>query len=178
MSVDHDRVVKMVDRILNDFKDKVLEKLADGEPNSKVIEFIRSYNDTIISQEDYTKRRRVKNTIPFHEKCIAKKANGEQCSRRKKKGGDFCGTHSKVCPHGVITIDTTDDCEEKSNIVKKHIEVWLEDINGIMYWINDDGVVYHPDDIKKNIENPRVIAHYEKLQVNGNDTFKIIEEIN
>ena len=38
-----------------------------------------------------------------------------------------------------------------------------EDINGIMYWINDTEV-YHPDDIRNNVENPRVIAHYKRTK--------------
>ena len=43
-----------------------------------------------------------------------------------------------------------------------------------MYWINDTGKVYHPDDIRNNVENPRVIAHYEK---NEDDEYKITGEI-
>ena len=90
-------------------------------------------------------------------------ANGDQCSRRKKKGSEFCGTHNKACPHGIITPPQADGQNEGENVVKKEIEVWLEDINGIMYWINDVDTVYHPDDIRANIENPRIIAHYEKV---------------
>ena len=178
MTVDHERVVKMVDRVLNEFKEKVIEIIMKDDSHNNVIEFINSYKSSFITPEEYIKRRRVKNPIPFHEKCLAKAANGEQCSRRKKKGGDFCGTHSKACPHGIVSTDNIQETSKECNVIKKQIEVWLEDIHGIMYWINDSGVVYHPDDIKKNIENPRVIAHYEKIEVDGNDVFKIIEEMN
>ena len=179
MSVDHDKLSAVVDRNLCNFKEVLLGKLHKGENCNDIAQFVSEYSFPQLSQEDYTKRRRVKNVIPFHEKCIAKAANGEQCSRRKKQGCDFCGTHSKACPHGVITMPAknSETNENGEEVVKKQIEVWLEDINGIMYWINDSGTVYHPDDINKNIENPRVIAHYEKTEVNGSDVYKITEEI-
>jgi len=179
MSIDHGKLTESVERNFAQFKDMLVQKLRQGENSNDLAQFISEYTLPQLSQEDYTKRRRVKNVIPFHEKCIAKRANGEQCSRRKKTDSEFCGTHSKACPHGVISIPAADAAtnENGDQIIKKQVEVWLEDINGIMYWINDSGTVYHPDDINKNIENPRVIAHYEKTEVDGDDVYKITQEI-
>lgn len=171
-----------VEGVLSEFKEQIIQKLRDPGANSHsdIIQFIQKFQPPVIREDEIMKKKRVKNPIPFHDKCIAKRANGEQCSRRKKKGGDFCGTHSKACPHGTISVETMEEGEasgEQYGVVKKQIEVWLEDINGIMYWINDSGTVYHPDDIRNNVENPRVIAHYEKNEINGEEIYKITEEI-
>lgn len=179
MNVDPTKLSTSIERNFIQFKDIIIERLMNGDSSNDVSQFIREYSFPELTQEDYTKRKRVKNVIPFHEKCIAKRGDGEQCSRRKKKGGEFCGTHTKACPHGVIKVPTeeTEKDENGKPIVRKQIEVWLEDITGIMYWINENGTVYHPDDISKNVENPRIIAHYEKNQVNGKDVYNIIGEI-
>ncbi len=178
MSVDPEKLRQAMETEIDDFKKNIIEKLQKEEGYTDVIQFIKDYNIRELTPEDYSKRRRVKNAIPFHEKCQAKAANGDQCSRRKKQGSNFCGTHSKACPHGVISMPETDSTVSKNGekVTKKQIEVWLEDINGIMYWINDSGVVYNPDDINKNIEDPRVIAHYEKKSIDGVDVYRIIGE--
>ena len=61
----------------------------------------------MLSKEDFQKRKRVKNVVPQFERCGAKRANGEQCTRRKKDDSCFCGTHVKGTPHGEVS--TTDD---------------------------------------------------------------------
>lgn len=167
----------LINGFMDEFKRELSDKLQSGESNSTVLEYIQRYQPPIITEEDIMKKKRVKNIIPFHDKCIARRANGEQCSRRKKKGGNFCGTHNKACPHGTISLEsiTAENSEIAQGVVKKHIEVWLEDINGIMYWINNEGAVYHPDDIRNNIENPRVISHYEKIENGDSIHYKISE---
>ena len=40
--------------------------------------------------------------VPSSEKCNAKRANGTQCTRRKKQDSCYCGTHIKGTPHGTI----------------------------------------------------------------------------
>ena len=45
--------------------------------------------------------RRVWKIIPPGERCCGLRANGQQCTRRKKEGQDkYCGTHIKGTPHG------------------------------------------------------------------------------
>ena len=40
--------------------------------------------------------------VPSSERCMAKRANGEQCTRRKKQDSCYCGTHTKGTPHGTV----------------------------------------------------------------------------
>lgn len=175
--MDENKLNATIQRYVADFKNKLREHISKQTSTALLLEFVNEYEMPVLNEEDYMKKKRVKNPIPFHEKCIAKRANGEQCSRRKKKSSDYCGTHNKARPHGVITPETTGEGNHDGNVVKKEIEVWLEDINGIMYWINDTGTIYHPEDIQANIENPRIIAHYEKNMVDGEEVYKITEQV-
>ena len=175
--MDESKLNAAIKQHFDEFKNELRMQLTQQVCNSAIMDFVDGYSMPALNEEDYMKKKRVKNPIPFHEKCVAKAANGEQCSRRKKKGSDFCGTHNKARPHGIITADPCQQSKDGSSVVKKEIEVWLEDINGIMYWINDIGTVYHPDDIRENIENPRVIAHYEKTIEHGDEVYKITEHV-
>ena len=179
--MDPEKLNTAIAAFVDGFKEDIVEKLLDSSISSHdIVLFVNEFQPPVIREDEIMKKKRVKNPIPFHEKCIAKRANGEQCSRRKKKDGNFCGTHSKACPHGTISVEENLGSEINGigdSVIKKQVEVWLEDINGIMYWINDTGTVYHPEDIKNNIENPRVIAHYEKIEVDSKEIYKITQEI-
>jgi hypothetical protein len=148
-----------------DNKDK--NTLLTGE----FLQFIYDYNNMQINENDLKKRKRIKNVVPQFELCIAKRANGEQCTRRKKILEDtcsnsvgvesevihFCGTHIKGIPHGVVSSDI--------EIPKPNtkVEVWVKDIKGINYYIDANHNVYRPEDILTNKLNPSVIAKWTKL---------------
>ena len=66
-------------------------------------EYIYEYPRLVICKEDLIKRKRIKNSIPCLNRCSAKRADGDQCTRRRKDGCDFCGTHAKGTPHGLIS---------------------------------------------------------------------------
>jgi hypothetical protein len=44
----------------------------------------------------------------------------------------------------------------------KKIQVWAQEVNGIIRHIDKEGNVYDPQDIYQNIENPKVIAKWTK----------------
>jgi S-adenosylmethionine hydrolase len=69
----------------------------------------------------------------------------------------------KGTPHGMVETGE----ESKPNTQK--IEVWAQDIKGIIYYIDKFGNVYQAEDIVANKSNPIVIAKYVK---NG-DVFSI-----
>ena len=118
-----------------------------------VIKYINSIKPIVFTKEDFMKRKRSKNSVTLVDRCMAKRANGEQCSRRKKDGCDYCGTHIKGLPHGVVLAETTS--------VLKHKEVWCEDIGGIIQYIDADGNVYSHEDVMNNVVNPAIIAKYK-----------------
>ena len=139
--------------------------------NSEFMKFIYDYNSIHMNETDFKKRKRIKNIVPQFELCVAKRANGEQCTRRKKTDGKYkneatnlCGTHVKGTPHGTITNDAI---VQKPNT---KVEVWVKDIKGINYYIDAQQNVYHPEDILANKINPSVIAKWVKL---ANDEYSI-----
>jgi len=129
----------------------------------EIMGFIYAADKLKLSKEDFMKRKRVKNVVPVFDRCHAKRANGEQCTRRKKDGCVCCGTHTKGTPHGMF-----DNLEQTITNIK--VETWVQDIKGIMYHIDSQGNVYDPEDIVANTMNPHVIAKYVK---NANGEYSI-----
>lgn len=148
-----------------DFKRDIVDAVINGKgSDTNIVEFIYNYKTLVLEATDFKKRQRVKNDVPLHERCRALRANEERCTRRKRDGSKFCGTHAKGIPHGEITAI---NIEQKT---QKKIQVWTEEISGIVRHVDNDGNVYDPVDIYQNINNPRVIAKYEVI---GNE-YKII----
>ena len=126
------------------------------EQTDKLLEYICDYSRLILTKEDFIKRKRVKNVVPFLERCSAKRATDEQCTRRKKTGCEFCGTHTKGTPHGIVTSENQTSTVSET----KTVEVWAQDIHGIIYYIDKSTNVYKAEDVVGNKINPQIIAKY------------------
>ena len=152
-----------------DIKHEMLTTLSDDiSPlaKSKFMEYIYQYPGLSITKEDLQRRKRVKNIVPLQSRCCAKRANSEQCTRRRKNESIFCGTHIKGIPHGKMD-------DEKITPIEKKVTVWAQDINGIIYYIDNNNNVYDPQDILDNKVNPIVIAKWKKKEdEKGNMTDK------
>ena len=142
----------------NNIKELILKQELDQSKASEIIESIYNYERLEFTKEDVSKRKRIKNAIPGLNRCCAKRANGEQCTRKQKDGHTFCGTHVKGTPHGIIT---TDDHSDKQMIKG---EVYAEEINGIVYYIDKHHNVYKTEDILNNRENPEIITKCTTLE--------------
>ena len=157
------RINKKIETHFVDFKSQIIERLKvcngdDIESDSdvyKLVEFIYNFPKIEINTEDIKKRKRVKNIVPFCDKCQALRANGMQCSRRKKDGNPFCGTHIKGTPHGHIKNKPPVNPYTKRT-------VWIQEINGICYYIDGETNVYESSDIVNNKSDPRIIAKYQQ----------------
>jgi hypothetical protein len=162
------RINKKIEAYTTAFKEKILERssqlgIKDEQLNS-LMQYIYDYERLSLNKDDFLKRKRVKNVVPYFDRCCAKRASNEQCTRRKKEGCEYCGTHMKGTPHGLV------ENEENKQTTQK-IEVWAQEILGIVYYIDKFGNVYQAEDIVNNKTNPKVIAKYVK---NG-DVFSIPE---
>lgn len=163
---------KVVDYICH-FKDDIALEIqnimnndilnTDGKQQA-LISKIYNYPSINIDKEDFAKRKRVKNIVPVFERCCAKRADGDQCSRRKIDGDKYCGTHVKGRPHGQV-----DDVESSTS--QKKIEITVVDINGIAYYIDNNNNIYSPEDIMSNKQPPRIISKYKK---NSDGTYLVI----
>lgn len=157
------RINKKFENYISDFKDKVKEKASDlglsTDPNlCQLVQYIYDYERFALTKEDFMKRKRVKNVVHLSDRCCAKRASGEQCTRRRKDNTtEYCGTHLKGTPHGIC------DLNEESKPQGQSIEVWAQDIQGIVYYIDKFNNVYQAEDILFGKVNAKIIAKYVKV---------------
>lgn len=133
----------------------IVDKQCDDNTKIIIKNYIDNFANIELNKEDFTKRRRIKNVVPYYERCCAIRANGQQCSRRHKNSSKFCGTHVKGQPHGVVS-----ENNEIQYTKTKTISVKQQDIKGIIYYIDGNNNVYNPNDIINGIKNPNIIAKY------------------
>ena len=153
------RLTKKACEYIKNFKDNIKDKaekmgLTKNEQVNQLIQYMYDHESLSFNKEDFQKRKRVKNVVPLFDRCCAMRANCEQCTRRKKNGSEYCGTHVKGTPHGIVQSQ-----EECKNTTQK-IEVYAKDIQGIVYYIDGNNNVYQTEDIIKNMINPKIIAKY------------------
>ena len=159
------RINKAIELYFQRFKNDIVEKAQQGADIARLLSIIQNYPTPIITPKEYEKRQRTKNIVPLYERCKAKRANGEQCTRRKRKGEDLCGTHIKGAPHGLMDIQNTESMVQK-------IDVWIQEIGGINYYIDANENIYDPQDVYQNKPNPRCIHKYKK---DIDDNYTIID---
>ena len=164
------RLNKKAETYITAFKDSIREKatqlgMTKNDQVNQLLQYIYDHDRLSFNKEDFQKRKRVKNFVPVFDRCCAKRASDEQCTRRKKDGCEFCGTHLKGTPHGVV-----DESNEPKNNTQK-VDVWVQDIQGIVYYIDKNMNVYQAEDIISNKVNPKIIAKY----VRDGETYSIPE---
>ena len=149
------RMNVLLENYLIHFKNHIKQKATelDFSEKSKVndlLEYVYEYERMTFSKDDFVKRKRVQNTIPEDSRCIANKSCNERCTRRRKEGSEYCGTHYKQStPEG-------QDPVKKMDVIAKEME-------GIVYYVDDFQNVYRTEDILNEKENPQVVAKYEQL---------------
>jgi len=166
------RITKKVDISIAQFKQDVKgwfetnnSDISGKCSKSDFLKFIFDHNTVNLSKDDFQRRKRVKNSVPSNIRCCAKRASGEQCTRRKKEECEYCGTHVKGSPYGKI------ECGPEELLSVKKREIWVQDIKGIQYFIDAESNVYSHEDILNNKTNPEIICQYIK---DLNDNYALI----
>ena len=171
------RIGTKIESYIIEFKDAISSKIRELGTDSKdstnpanaalenvckqLTSFVYEYEKLKLVKEDFMKRKRVKNMVPIQQRCLAKRANGEQCTRKKKEGCDYCGTHTKGVPCSIMDQDQSDT--PKPN--QESINIWVQNIKGIEYFIDGSKNVYKHEDVINNSTNPRIIAKYAKNDI-------------
>jgi hypothetical protein len=155
------RINKKIETYVTAFKDDIRKKITELAFDEKqklndLLEYIYDYERLSVIKDDLIKRKRIKNSIPNSNRCSAKRANDEQCTRRRKEGCEFCGTHAKGTPHGLMQTATSNE------MVSHKLEVVAEEIFGIIYYVDKFNNVYKTEDIMEAKQNPQIIAKYER----------------
>jgi hypothetical protein len=159
------RINTKIESYVVNFKQSIADRIKgiqfeDQSLQGDLLEYVFDYERLCLTKEDFIKRKRIKNAIPTSNRCSAKRANGEQCTRRRKDNCNFCGTHEKGRPHGLIN-----QCANKTDEVR-NMEVRAQEIMGIVYYIDNYSNVYKTEDILSEKKNPEIIAQYQEK--NGN----------
>lgn len=147
-------IVNYIRTFKQDIANKVKNTVVDDEASNELVQFIFDYQKLILKSNDFNKRKRLKNSIPITNRCSACKASGEQCTRRRREETEFCGTHSKGIPHGLVREKAIN--EEQTQTV----DIFGEDVNGIIYYMDKQSNVYKMEDIMKQVVNPTIIGNY------------------
>tara|TARA_B100001996_G_C18442566_1_gene508985 strand:- start:77 stop:547 length:471 start_codon:yes stop_codon:yes gene_type:complete len=144
-----EKVVTKVNTYLQTYN----EKLSQCKNMDDIKQFIESHEKFNLEDLDLNRKKRTKNVIKPEEQCQALRANKSQCTRRKKPDCAFCGTHTKGTPYGII---------ENNNIPnnKKNLQVFTQEMNGILYFIDNDGNIYNAEDIVNKSTKPRIVGKY------------------
>jgi hypothetical protein len=156
-------VNKQIDDYLTLFKNEIKNKITTLNMSEKdkvndLLTFVYDYDRLKILKDDLTKPKRNKTEISYVYRCIAKRVNGEQCTRRKSKNCEFCGTHVKSIQSCKSDVCESDKKGESEELPQQKMCVFAEDIQGIMYYIDQFQNVYNTADILEGKNDPKVIA--------------------
>ena len=127
-------------------------------------ELIEKYSPKLQAIQEQTKVKRKRKSIPKEQCCLGRKQFGEQCTRRKKNGSDFCGSHMKSLPYGRIDDQKEHLCKVKGKRGRKkkkvsieeneeYIQTWIDKDLGDKYLIDKYNTVY-----TNNPESPKIIG--------------------
>ena len=165
------KINKKVSEYLRNFKCDIKDwfdnnnSYVDGDKNiNEFLNFVYEYENLSLIREDYEKKKRAKNTISLNLRCCAIKSNGEQCTRKKKDNCQFCGTHEKGSPNGLVSNNVDEETTQQ-----KKIQIWIQNINGINYYLDNSNNIYNHCDILNDKPNPTIIGKY--ITDNNNNYF-------
>lgn len=151
MSINTESVIIGLNTIFNSELKLILEKIS-VEYSIDKDKLYEKYLDKDISKSEikieFKKKKRKKNVkLCKNELCMARKADGLQCTRRRKDALEFCGKHNKNLKFGRID-DKTKYSDNKEFLKTREIK-----IEGKNYLINDKNIVFNYD-----IDNPMIIG--------------------
>ncbi len=106
------RIETYVSQLKDDLRAKIGELFATTSQTdemktqiNELLEFVCEYERLVIPKDEIIKPKRVSNQIPDANRCCAKRANNEQCTRLRRLGSNLCGTHFNNTPYGIIIFD-------------------------------------------------------------------------
>jgi hypothetical protein len=94
-----------------------------------------------------TKNKTKKTQLSSSEICVARKADGQRCTRKRRDKLEYCGKHSSHLKYG--RADDTKPTETD----EKYVMTWHECIDGSDYLVDNQNVVY-----TYNLENPEIVG--------------------
>tara|TARA_B110000879_G_C10969103_1_gene430700 strand:- start:42 stop:605 length:564 start_codon:yes stop_codon:yes gene_type:complete len=153
-------IVDGINNIINKRLEAVFKDLCKTHDNLDYQTLVKQYCKTT------TKKKYKKNVVDKCLLCMAKKADGLQCTRRRKvkdiNGNiitppiEYCGKHIKSIKYGRI------DDDEKFKDTSRYIKTVRENIDGEYYLVDEKDRVYsynkeHPLLLGKKVNNKLIL---------------------
>ena len=93
------------------------------------------------------------------ERCVAIRNGGKQCTRRRKDGTTFCGTHARCTQPGAVGGDVVASVatEKKTQGGTERALRAAVSSSGIPQFVDDDGTVWCAEDVCAGHHNPRPV---------------------
>ena len=161
-------------RKIHEFGSKIIKILTTEEKNM-VIEhlpsILKQYQSPILVnlRQHQIKKQRVSRSIDNSLRCMARTGIGNQCSRSKLKGHEFCKSHNSSLPYGRFDGDppvkksskhSSSSLELKDIPMEKYIKTIVVSIGDLEYLLDENNIIYAHDRIN-NIVGRRVDDTYE-----------------
>lgn len=156
------------------FKEEIQKKVVqlefqqEKQKIQELLEFIYEFppfQDPAPISNSQPPKKRVKPPVKLENRCRAKLSNGGQCSRQRLKDGQLCGSHNKVQPYGILCSNSQQPNSlqnPQTNTESISHEVFAVEIQGLVYYIDQRGNVFHTEDVLNDVLNPAIIAQYIK----------------
>ncbi len=149
------------------YNNKYLVKNKDEDIINAFVKYIKNYEIRYAGTEEELSVNSPLSGRTNNDICIAKISQGVRCSRKHKKDSVYCGTHIKRRPTGVFE-ETLKQTHVK---MEKKVDIWVQLIRGINYYIDENNNVYNPEHILSLNKNPSVIY---KWKLNDANDYEII----
>ena len=162
-----------INQYIKDYLSEMVSELGDKKITEKVSKYVASNPPKFelpASLQIVQKKRRNKVVVPDVERCMAKRANGERCTRRHRDDSHFCGTHNESRPHGDFKAN-----EDEAALTKK-ILIHTQEINGIIYYIDNSFNIYNTMDILKGSTSPAIVGTYKCYIIDEDREKQYLEE--
>ena len=145
-----DEISKNIYMLFSTQMKKILTEIADEHSLDKKKLISKYVNNNMLNNISFKKKKK-KNKLEPSLLCMARKQDGNQCTRRRKGCEEYCGKHIKNRRFGRI--------DEHSNNIDKlaendnYIMTWVEIFEGDEYLVDSNNVVYSRD-----ITSPKIVG--------------------
>ena len=130
--------------------------------------FICGYKTLCISIDPKNLQRTSKSHLKKNainlKKCWAKLESGCQCNRKHYSTNNFCKDHMNNTSFGCIT-DTEKQTTANKNEKKIILPLEIQDINGILYFKDDDQNIYDTESILSQQLRPLIIGNVNTFEI-------------
>ena len=129
---------------------RILTEIAEEHSLDKNKLIAKYVNNNMLNNLSIKKKKK-KNKLDPGVLCMARKQDGNQCTRRRKDVNEYCGKHIKNRRFG--RIDEHTNSIEKLAENDNFIMTWVEYFDGDEYLVDANNVVYSRD-----INSPKIIG--------------------